>query len=67
MCRHAFERRRWRDADSFFVVVLAMIRKAIAVLAHARRDLEDIANGNVRATTVGSDIKPTETHLNVPL
>ena len=67
MCRHAFGRRRWRDADSFFVVVVAMIRKAIAVLASARRDLEDIANGNARAATVGSDIKPMETHLNVPL
>jgi hypothetical protein len=55
-----------RDADSLFVIVLAMIRRAIAVLANARRDLEDIARNNTRYAA-GSDIKPTETHLNVPL
>ena len=72
MCRHAYGRHRtghgrMRDAESFFIVVVAMIRRALAVLAAARRDLDDIANGKTRATTVGSDLKPTETHLNVPL
>ncbi|MBV8637563.1 MAG: hypothetical protein JO322_05715 [Candidatus Eremiobacteraeota bacterium] len=71
MCTHAYghfrHRHHMRDAESFFVVVVAMIREALAVLANARRDLEDIANGTTRATTVGSDIKPRENHLNVPL
>jgi hypothetical protein len=56
-----------RDADNFFVVVLAMIRRALAVLSQARRDLEDIANGYTHASATGSEIKSTETHLNVPL
>lgn len=72
MCsRHAYGRHHhrhgMRDAESFFVVVVAMIRKALAVLASARRDLEDIAYGNARSSTIGSDIKPAETHINVPL
>ena len=79
MCRYhsqRFERRRMRDAESFFVVVLAMIRKALAILSQARRDLEEIANAHMRAAAPGTDIKPgfarsaqthTETHLNVPL
>lgn len=59
-----------RDAESFFVVIIAMIRKAIDVLSNARRDLDDIARtGYARSTQThtGSEIKPTETHINVPL
>ncbi len=71
MCRHAYwghhRGHRMGDVQNFFVAVVAMIREAAAVLANARRDLEDIANGNTRATTVGSDIKTAETNLNVPL
>ena len=71
MCRHAYGRHRhrhgMRDAESFFIVVVAMIRKALAVLANVRRDLEDIAHGNTHAAATSSELKPTETHLNVPL
>ena len=73
MCRFAYGHRRgMRDAQTFFTIVLAMIREAIAVLAQARRDLEEIARNNA----AGTQIKPgfalpaqthTETHLNVPL
>ncbi len=67
MCRFAYGRRReMRDAESLFTIVVAMIREAIAVLAQARRDLEEIARTNVRRAQ-GSEIKPMETHLNVPL
>ncbi len=67
MCRFAYGRRRhMRDAESFFTIVVAMIREAIAVLAQARRDLEEISRPNVRKAS-GTDIKPMETHLNVPL
>ncbi len=72
MCKHSFRRHRHgtREAETFFVVVVAMIRKALVVLANARRDLEDIARGDagVQASRPAqTHIKPTEKHLNVPL
>jgi hypothetical protein len=66
MCRHAYGRPPMREADTFFTIVVAMIRRAIGVLAQLRRDLEEAAHNGTNATT-GHDIKPTETHLNVPL
>jgi hypothetical protein len=66
MCKFAYERHRMRDAERFFTIVVAMIRRAIGVLAQLRRDLEEAAGGSAGATT-GHDLKPTESHLNVPL
>jgi hypothetical protein len=64
-------RRRYRDAESLFIIVLAMIREAIAVLARARRELDTIVNAGGFAHPAqihtGHDLKPTETHINVPL
>ena len=65
MCRHRFgwherawHRRRYMDAESFFTVVIAMIREAIAVLAQARRELQELATPFASRPT-GHDLKPT--------
>ena len=69
MCRfheRTRHRRRYMDAESFFTIVIAMIREAIAVLAQARRELQELATPFAPRAT-GHDLKPTETQPNVPL
>jgi hypothetical protein len=71
MCRHHFARREWRrresrNVEALFTIVMTLLREAIAVLARTRRELQELLTPPAAMPT-GHELKPRETHPNVPL